>query len=287
MAGGRADKATGSMDNLVRLLPRPEGLSVGREPMNVLTRCPAPAAVRVVIADGQALMRAGLHVLLEGATSIDVVGEAADDEEAVAVARGSRADVVLVDAELPGSDFANAIRQLQVESGIAVMLLTESAADDRIVDALRAGASGMLLKDTDPPDLIRAVELLARGDAQLSPPIARRLLAELASQPEPPHADPAVLSGLTEREREVLTLVALGGSNGEIAEKLVVSPATAKTHVSRTMIKLGARDRAQLVVLAYEAGLVLPRAAAPVIPIRSKAPIGRSPRHLRALPTPQ
>jgi DNA-binding NarL/FixJ family response regulator len=219
--------------------------------------------VRILIADGQALVRAGFRVLLEDTERIAVVGEAADGEEAVALARRLRPDVVLMDANLPGLDCVEATRQVLAEPGGAVMLLTGSEGDERIFDALRAGAIGLLLKDTEPTELVRAVELLAQGEALLSPALTRRLIAELASRPEPQLPDSDLLDELTAREREVVALVALGLTNEEIGERLVVTRATAKTHVSRAMIKLHARDRAQLVVFAYETGLALPRADAP------------------------
>jgi DNA-binding NarL/FixJ family response regulator len=213
------------------------------------------ASIRVLIADGQALVRAGFRVLLERRPAIDVVGEASDGDQAIALARRLRPEVVLLDANLPGLDCVEATRRVLAETGAAVMLLTSSEADERIFDALRAGASGLMLKDTEPTELVRAVELLARGEALLSPPITRRLIAELAARPDPHLPDSDLLDELTAREREVMALVALGLSNDEIAARLFVTPATAKTHVSRAMVKLHARDRAQLVVFAYEAGL--------------------------------
>jgi DNA-binding NarL/FixJ family response regulator len=177
----------------------------------------------------------------------------------VALARRLRPDVVLLDANLPGLDCVEATRRLLAEPGGAVMLLTGSASDERILDALRVGASGLLLKDTEPTELVRAVEMLARGEALLSSAVTRRLIAELASRPEPELPDSDLLDELTAREREVVALVALGLTNEEIGERLVVSRATAKTHVSRAMVKLHARDRAQLVVFAYESGLALAR----------------------------
>jgi DNA-binding NarL/FixJ family response regulator len=215
----------------------------------------SPAAIRVVVADGHALVRASFRVLLEDRPAIEVVGEAADGEEAVALARRMRPDVVLIDGNLPGLDSVEATRRMLAETDAAVMLLTGSEGDERVFPALRAGASGLILKDTEPTELVRAVELLARGEALLSPPIARRLLAELAARPEPRMPDSDLLDELTAREREVVALVALGLTNDEIAARLVVTPATAKTHVSRAMVKLRARNRAQLVVFAYEAGL--------------------------------
>jgi DNA-binding NarL/FixJ family response regulator len=213
------------------------------------------AAIRVVVADGHALVRAGFRVLLEDRPAIEVVGEVADGDEAVALAQRMRPDVVLIDANLPGLDSVEATRRMLAETGAAVMLLTASAGDERVFPALRAGASGLILKDTEPTELVRAVELLARGEALLSPPIARRLLAELAARPEPQIPESDLLGELTAREREVVALVALGLTNAEIAARLVVTPGTAKTHVSRAMVKLSARNRAQLVVFAYEAGL--------------------------------
>src|SRR4051794_3058004 len=220
----------------------------------------ARCEIRVLIADGQALVRAGLRVLLEGDARITVVGEAATGEEAVAEARRVGPDVVLIDAMLPGLSCVEATALMSAESGAHVMLLTASESDERIFAALRAGARGLLLKDTEPTKLVRAVDALARGEALLAP--ARRLIAELASRPQPECPSPELRDELTASEREVLALVALGLSNDEIAERLVISRATAKTHVSRTMVKLHARDRAKLVVFAYEyeAGLVAARA---------------------------
>jgi DNA-binding NarL/FixJ family response regulator len=219
----------------------------------------ARCEIRVLIADGQALVRAGFRVLLEGDARITVVGEAVTGEEAVAEARRLGPDVVLIDAMLPGLSCVEATALMSAESGAHVMLLTASESDERIFAALRAGASGLLLKDTEPTELVRAVDALARGEALLAPRLARRLIAELASRPQPECPSPELLDELTAREREVLALVALGLSNDEIAERLVVSRATAKTHVSRAMVKLHARDRAKLVVFAYEAGLVAAR----------------------------
>jgi DNA-binding NarL/FixJ family response regulator len=220
----------------------------------------ATSPVRVLVADGQALVRAGFRLLLEADPRITVVGEAASGEEAVVLADRLRPDVALIDAKLPGLDGVEATGKIFSDSGVAVMLVTTSADDECVLDALRAGAGGLLLKDTEPAELVQAVELLARGEPLLSPPLARRLIAELASRPEPSSPSPDLVDELTAREREVVTLVALGLSNDEIAARLVVSPATAKTHVSRSMMKLHAHDRAKLVVFAYEAGLVVPRA---------------------------
>jgi DNA-binding NarL/FixJ family response regulator len=227
-------------------------------------RAAASPPVRVLIADGHALVRAGFRVLLEADARIRVVGEAGTGEQAVALALAIRPDVVLIDARLPGLDCVQATDRMIAESGVAVMLLTASEGDERIFAALRAGARGLLLKDTEPAELMRAIELLARGEAPLSPSLARRVIAELVSRPEPSHPSSELLDELTAREREVVALVALGLSNDEIADRLVVSRATAKTHVSRAMVKLDAHDRAKLVVFAYETGLVMPRAGARV-----------------------
>src|SRR3954471_3684229 len=225
-------------------------------------RAGAAPAVRVLVADGQALVRAGFRALLEAGGQISVVGEASTGEEAVVLARRLRPDVVLIDATLPGLNCVEATGRMLADPGVAVMLLTATELDERIFATLRAGARGLLLKDTDPAELVRAVELLARGDALLSPSLTRRLIAELASVPDPQLPSSELLDELTPREREVVGLVALGLSNADIAERLVISPATSKTHVSRAMLKLGAHDRAQLVVFAFHAGLAVPRAEA-------------------------
>ena len=217
----------------------------------------SPPPVRVLLADGQGLARAGLRLLLEAAGRITVVGEAATGEEAVALTHRLRPDVAVIDATLPGLDSVEATRQMSSQSEVAVMLMTASHEDERVLAALRAGATGLLLKKTKPAELVRAVEALAGGEALLSPILARRLIAELASRPEPAFPDPD-LDELTTREREVVTLVGRGLDNDEIAQTLVVTLATAKTHVSRAMLKLGAHHRAKLVVFAYETGLVRP-----------------------------
>jgi DNA-binding NarL/FixJ family response regulator len=217
--------------------------------------------VRVVLADGHGLARAGFRALLEGEQHISVIGEAADGEAAIAATREQRPDLVLVDVALPGLGAVETTRRLLAEAGCPVLLLTSSEDDERNLPALRAGASGLLLKDTEPSELVRAVDVVAGGDALLSPGLTRRVIAEFAARPEPriPADDSA--RGLTTREAEVVALVALGLSNDEIAQRLVVSPATARTHVSRAMGKVRARDRAQLVVFAYESGLVATPAA--------------------------
>jgi DNA-binding NarL/FixJ family response regulator len=223
----------------------------------------AAPAVRLLIADSQALVRAGLRALLESGGGISVVGEASTGEEAVAEAFRLRPDVVLLDATLPGLNCVEATGRMLADPRIAVMLLTATEQDERILGTLRAGASGLLLKDTEPAELVRAIELLARGDALLSPSLTRRLIAELASAPDPQLPSSELLDELTPREREVVALVALGLSNPDIAKQLVISPATSKTHVSRAMLKLGAHDRGQLVAFAFHAGLAVPRTQAP------------------------
>jgi DNA-binding NarL/FixJ family response regulator len=222
-------------------------------------RAVAAPAVRVLIADGQALVRAGFRSLLESGGRIIVVGEASTGEEAVAEARRLRPDVVLLDATLPGLNCVEATGRMLADPGVAVMLLTATEQDERIFATLRAGARGQLLKDTEPAELVRAIDLLARGDALLSPSLTRRLIAELASVPDPQLPSSELLDELTPREREVVALVALGLTNPDIAERLVISPATSKTHVSRAMLKLGAHDRSQLVAFAFHAGLAVPR----------------------------
>ncbi|HZO30591.1 MAG TPA: response regulator transcription factor [Chloroflexota bacterium] len=216
--------------------------------------------IRVVLADDQVLVRAGFRALLEAESDIEVVGEAGDGEQAVRLATSLVPDVVLMDIRMPGSDGLEATRRIVSDerlAGVRIIILTTFDLDEYVFEALRLGASGFLVKDTEPPDLLRGVRAVARGDALLSPSITRRLIAELVSRAERPRPARS-LDALTDREREVVGLVAAGLSNGEIAERLIVSPSTAKTHVSRAMVKLGARDRAQLVVFAYESGLVEP-----------------------------
>jgi DNA-binding NarL/FixJ family response regulator len=216
--------------------------------------------VRVLLADDQKLVRAGFRVLLERGDGIEVVGEVADGAEAVAGARAMRPDVVLMDIRMPVMDGLEATRRIVADellAGVHVVVLTTFELDEYVFQALRAGASGFLLKDVDPDDLRQAVRVVAAGEALLSPSVTRRLITEFATRTAPP-SDPARLAALTDREREVLALVGGGLSNEEIGQRLFMSPATAKTHVSRAMAKLGARDRAQLVVAAYETGLVTP-----------------------------
>jgi len=217
--------------------------------------------IRVVIADDQALVRAGLRVLIDAEDGVEVVAEVEDGEQAVARVRDTRPDVVLMDIRMPHLDGLAATRQIVSDpelDGVRVLILTTFELDEYVFEALRAGASGFLVKDTEPIELLRAIRVVAAGEALLSPGVTRRLIGEFVSQPQGrPYAADA-LEALTDREREVVALVAAGLSNEEIAAELVISPATARTHVSRAMVKLHARDRAQLVVLAYESGLVAP-----------------------------
>ena len=216
--------------------------------------------IRVVLADDQALVRGGFKALLDAQPDIEVVGEAADGDAAAQLARELRPDVVLMDVRMPGTDGLEGTRRITEDERLGevrVVVLTTFDLDEYVFEALRVGASGFLLKDTEPVDLLSAVRAVARGDALLSPSVTRRLIEEFASRLRRPTST-AALDLLTEREREVLALVGAGLSNDEIAARLFVSPATSKTHVSRAMVKLGVRDRAQLVVLAYETGLVRP-----------------------------
>ena len=221
-------------------------------------------ATAVLIAEAHRLVRAGLRLLLEGEGDITVVAEASRGEDAVAGARRMRPDVVLMDAGLPGLDALGATRLIR-EAGLTqvrVLLLIASGSDPEVLAALRAGARGVLLRGSEPGDLLRAVRLTARGGALLTPGFTRRLAADLVWSQARAGAELPELEELTAREREVLALVGHGFSNAEIAERLAVSPATVKTHVGSTVAKLGARDRAELVMLAYETGLVLPRGRA-------------------------
>jgi DNA-binding NarL/FixJ family response regulator len=216
--------------------------------------------IRVLIADDQALVRSGFCMILDARDDLEVVGEAEDGAEAVALARSLTPDVVLMDVRMPRLDGIEATRRI-VTSGspTRVLILTTYDLDEYVYAAIRAGASGFLLKDSMPEDLFAAIRLIAAGDALLAPGVTRRLIAEFVRRPETPRVRPAELAQLTERERDVLGLIAQGLSNAEIANELVLSPATVKTHVSRILAKLAARDRAQLVMLAYESGLVVPR----------------------------
>jgi DNA-binding NarL/FixJ family response regulator len=217
--------------------------------------------IRVLLVDDHALLRAGLRLLLDSEDDIAVVGEAGDGEEAISLARETRPDVVLMDVSMPRLGGVEATKRIAADDrleGVRVLILTTFESDEHVFEALRGGASGFLAKDSASADLLTAVRAVAAGDAQLSPSVTRRLIEELVAWPERRLSSPAQLEELTAREREVMALVAYGLTNHEIAERLVVSPATAKTHVTRTMVKLHARDRAQLVALAYQTGLVVP-----------------------------
>jgi DNA-binding NarL/FixJ family response regulator len=249
--------------------------------------------IRVLLADDQALIRAGFRVLLEAADDIEVIGEAVNGDQAIELAADKHPDVILMDIRMPGTDGLAATAQIAADSTLAgtrIVILTTFETDEYVYQALRAGASGFLVKDAEPEELIRAVRVVHRGEALLSPSVTRRLIASLASRapyppaglsapgvpaglsapagrdgrvpagrPEPgPVMRSSTIARLTEREREVLGLVAQGLSNDELAARLYLSPLTAKTHVSRIMTKLSARDRAQLVMIAYESGLVVP-----------------------------
>ena len=215
----------------------------------------------VLVVDDQALVRAGFRVLLDAAPDIDVIGEAEDGKRAIQLADELSPDVILMDIRMPEMDGLEATRQIlddAKEDSPRILVLTTFDADEYVYEALRAGASGFLLKDTEPDQLADAVRVIAAGEALLAPAITRRLINEFASRPEIRKASPEQLDILTDRELEVLGLVAQGRSNDEIAGDLFISPTTSKTHVSHIMTKLMARDRAQLVVIAYESGLVVP-----------------------------
>ena len=222
---------------------------------------PRTGEIRVLIAHGQTLVRAGLRSLLDAGQAISVVAEAAGGDEAVTLARRLHPDVVLMDATLPGLDAVEVIKQMAPIPDVRVMMLTAAEADEIVFTSLRAGVRAFLAQDTEPAELVRAVRSVARGEALLSASVAGKLIAEYVSQPDVKAPSCDQLEELTNREREVVALVARGLTNREIAEHLVVTPGTAKTHVSRAMVKLHARDRAQLVVIAYEAGLAAPRNA--------------------------
>jgi DNA-binding NarL/FixJ family response regulator len=216
--------------------------------------------ITVLLADDQALVRAGFKSLLDAQEDIEVAGEASNGEEAVRLATELTPNVVLMDIRMPGMDGLAATRQIAADPRLAdvrVVILTTFGLDEYVFEAIRSGASGFLVKDTEPDELLQAVRVVSGGEALLSPSITRRLIEEFAAHAKEPQSTEG-LEQLTAREREVMALVAAGLSNDEIARRLFVSPATAKTHVSRAMVKLGARDRAQLVVIAYESGLVRP-----------------------------
>ncbi len=210
---------------------------------------------RLLLVDDQPMLRLGFKLVFDTQPDLEVVGEAGDGARAVAMTRALDPDVVLMDIRMPGTDGLTATRLMP--AGPRIIILTTFELDEYVFEALRGGASGFLVKDTEPAELIQAVRVVAAGEALLSPSVTRRLIAEYASCAKEPLAADG-LNPLTDREREVLTLVGTGMTNDEIAAKLFMSPATAKTHVSRTMMKLHARDRAQLVVIAYESGLVRP-----------------------------
>ena len=216
--------------------------------------------IRVLLVDDQALVRAGFRALIEAEDDLTVVAEGGDGTAAVELAARHLPDVALIDIQMPVLDGIQATRRIAADpalSGVHVVILTNYGIDEHVYAALRAGAAGFLVKDTEPADLLQGIRVAARGDALLSPAITRRLISEYVSRP-PRHSRAAPLDVLTNREREVVALAAQGRSNDEIAAHMVISVATAKTHVSRAMTKLRARDRAQLVVLAYETGLVTP-----------------------------
>jgi len=218
--------------------------------------------IRVLLADDQVLIRTGLRGIIESAPDLEVVGEAATGREAVELARSARADVVLMDIRMPEVDGLQATQQISADddlAGVRVLILTTFELDEYVLRALRAGASGFLGKGATPTELLDAIRTVADGDSLLSPKATQTLIARFLTSADPgPHPDATVLDVLTDREREVLALVALGLSNEEIATRLYLAPSTAKTHVNRAMTKLGVRDRAQLVVIAYQAGLVRP-----------------------------
>jgi DNA-binding NarL/FixJ family response regulator len=219
------------------------------------------SVLRVVLADDQVMIRSGLRALLAAEPGLQVVGEAGDGQEALAAVRNHRPDVVVMDIRMPVMDGLEATRAIAADpqlSDVRVLVLTTFDEDALVFEAIRAGAAGFLLKDAEPAELLRGIRVAAAGDTLLSPQAARRLVAAFASTPAPTGPAAGALVLLTDREREIVALVGRGLSNDEIAEWLVISPATARTHVSRAMVKLAARDRAQLVVFAYESGLVHP-----------------------------
>jgi DNA-binding NarL/FixJ family response regulator len=234
-----------------------------------------PAPIRVLIADGQPIVRAGFEALLDAEGDMVVVASAGTGQEAVALAQDVRPDVALLDIGLPGMDGLEATRRILSDpgcAGVRVVVLAAHDSEEPLFAALREGASGYLVKSTEARDLVQAVRVVATGEALLSPGATRRLIAEFASRPQPQLPSPHQLAELTSREREVMTLVAAGMRNDEIAERFVISPATVKTHVSRALRKLDARDRAQLVAIAYQVGLVHAGACAPLAPLIGSRP---------------
>ena len=218
-------------------------------------------SIRVLLAEDQALVRAGFRGLLERSDDLEVVGEATNGADAITVARSTHPDIILMDIRMPIMDGLEATRRIVADeqmSAIRVIALTTFDLDEYVFEALRVGASGFLLKDIEPDDLRQAIRVVAAGDALLSPRVTRRLITRFVAQATPQPMRLERLATLTDREREVMALVAWGLTNAEIGQRLAMSPATAKTHVSRAMLKLDARDRAQLVVLAYQTGLVAP-----------------------------
>jgi DNA-binding NarL/FixJ family response regulator len=232
------------------------------DPAGLIPLSPGPDEIRLLVAHGDHLSRAGLQALLDDEPDIVVAGSAGDGEDAIAQVGEVRPDVLLIDSALPGMDGIEVTRRIVADpkvSDVHIVMLGNSRGDDEVLSSLRAGATGFLPRDTEPGALIHAVRAVAVGEAAVSPGVVRRVISELAARPDPGLPGPEQLEELTPREREVMGLVAGGLSNAEIAEHLVISRATAKTHVSRALYKLHARDRAQLVTLAYETGLVLPR----------------------------
>ncbi|MEU1894765.1 response regulator transcription factor [Streptomyces pristinaespiralis] len=219
-----------------------------------------PPPVRVLLVDDQPLVRAGLRVLIADSPGLEIAGEAGTGEQAVRLAEDVRPDVVVMDIRMPGMDGIEATGRITAGPSTArVLVLTTFDDDEYVYGALRAGASGFLVKDMDLDDILAAVRVVAAGDALIAPSVTRRLIEEFAARPKPPATPPhRAIDGVTDREREVLTLIGRGLSNGEIADRLCISPATAKAHVGRLFTKLAARDRVQLVIIAYELGLVAP-----------------------------
>jgi DNA-binding NarL/FixJ family response regulator len=223
-------------------------------------------SVRIVVADDEVLVRLGLRALAGSESDFEIVGEASTGREALRIVRTMHPDVVVMDIRMPGIDGLEATRLIAADPDLAavrVLILTTFATDEYVFEALRAGAAAFILKDSEPAELLRAIRVVAEGDALLSPGVTRRLVEAFALRPVPSAPQTALLAELTNREREIVGLVGLGLSNDEIAAQLFISPATARTHVSRAIGKVAARDRAQLVVFAYETGLVTPGQPAP------------------------